>query len=183
MNAITKGDSLPYEAVWQTLEVLIKEFRKRDETVPSEVMEDLRAAKSLIQLSRAKPSLSEDFAQIEVYLNNIEFYLIPRAQEEFGQEFAEEWMKKLEKARKEVTERATGSSVSTFLPSMPHGTPWVRVKISKDIRGEIVEALAKELGLQTGYEENGYLLVYGDKEKVSFFMKKMTKRFRGARKS
>jgi hypothetical protein len=173
---------MPHEKVWLTLEDLIKEFRKRGETISPEIMEDLRAAKSLIQVSRAKPSLSEDSTQIEVYLNNIEFYLIPKAHEKFGQTFEDEWMKKLEKARKEATE-ATGSSVSKFLLGMPRNTPWVRVKMLEGIKQEVVEALANESGLRTSDKENGYLLVYGDKEKLSVFMKKMTERFRSARKS
>ena len=172
-----------HEKVWLTLEDLIEEFRKHGETIPPEIMEDLRAAKSLIQVARAKPTLAEDSMQIEVYLNNIEFYLIPKAQEKFGQTFADEWMKKLEKARKETTEEGIGSTVSKFLPGMPRDTPWVRVKIAEDIKQEIVEALAQESGLRTSDKENGYLLVYGEKEKLNVFMRKMTERFRGARKS
>jgi hypothetical protein len=174
---------MPHEKVWLTLEDLIEEFRKHGETIPPEIMEDLRAAKSLIQVSRAKPSSSEDSIRIEVYLNNIEFYLIPKAQEKFGQTFADEWMKKLEKARKEATEEAEGSSVSKFLPGMPRDTPWVRVKLSDDIKQDIVEAFAKESELRTSDKESGYLLVYGEQEKLKTFMKKMTERFRGARKS
>jgi hypothetical protein len=174
---------LPHEKVWTTLEDLIKEFRKHDETIPPEIMEDLRAAKSLIQVSRAKPQHIEDSTQIEVYLNNIEFYLIPKAQEKFGQTFADEWMKKLEKARKEAPEEATGSSISKFLPGMPRDTPWVRVKTLEDIKQEVVKALANESGLRTSDKEPGYLLVYGEQEKLKTFMKKMTERFRGARKS
>jgi len=174
---------MPHEKVWLTLEDLIEEFRKHGETIPSEIMEDLRAAKSLIQVSRAKPQHMEDSMQIEVYLNNIEFYLIPKAQEKFGQAFADEWMKKLEKARKEASEEGLGSTVSKFLPGMPRETPWVRVKISEDIKQEVVEALAKESGLRANNKENGYLLVYGDKEKLNVFMKKMTEKFRGARKT
>jgi len=147
-------------------------------------MEDLRAAKSLIQVSRAKPeSLADDSIQIEVYLNNIEFYLIPQAQEKFGQQFVDEWMKKLEKARKETPEEGIGSTVSKFLPGMPRDTPWVRVKISDDIQQDVVETLAKESGLRASDKESGYLLVYGEKEKLTAFMRKMTERFRGARKS
>jgi hypothetical protein len=175
---------LSRETVWQTLDALIEEFRRRDEAIPSEVMEDLRATKSLIEVSRVKPTLSEDSTQIDVYLNSIEFYLIPKAQEKFGQKFADKWMKKLEKARKEVPkEKGTSSAVSKFLLSMPRDTPWVRVKISEDIGQEVVEALAKESGLQTSDKGNRYLLVYGDKEKLDFFMKKMTERFRGTREN
>jgi hypothetical protein len=175
---------LPHETVWQTLEALIEEFRRQDETIPLEVMEDLHSAKSLIQVSRAKPTVSEDSFQIEVYLNNVESYLILKAQEKFGQEFANEWMKKLEKATKESPEEeGIDSAVSKFTLGMPRDTPWVRVKISEDIKQEVVEALAKKSGLQTNNKESGYLLVCGDKERLNFFMKKMTERFRGARKS
>ena len=174
---------MPHEKVWLTLEDLIEEFRKHGETIPPEIMEDLRAAKSLIQVSRAKPSSSEDSIQIEVYLNNIEFYLMPKAQEKFGQTFADEWMKKLEKARKDVSGEAMGSSVSKFLSGMPRDTPWVRVKLSDDIKQDIVETLAKESELRTSDKESGYLLVYGEQEKLKAFMKKMTEKFRGARKS
>jgi hypothetical protein len=175
---------LPYYEVWKALEDLIEEFRKRGETIPPEIMEDLRAAKSLVQVSRAKPSPSEDSVQIEVYLNNIEFYLMPKAQEKFGQEFADEWMRRLQRAGKEASEEeGTGSTVSKFLPGMPRDMPWVRVKISEDIKQEAVEALAKESELRTDDKESGYLLVYGEKEKLNVFMRKMTEKFRGARKS
>lgn len=175
---------MPHETVWQTLEALIEEFRRRGEAIPSEVMEDLRATKSLIEVSRARSTFSEDSFQIDMYLNTIEVYLMPKAQEKFGQKFADKWMKELEKARKEgPKEKETSSTVSKFLLSMPRDTPWVRVKISEDIRKEVVEALAKKSGLRTSDKEDRYLLVYGDKEKLDFFMKKMTERFRGMREN
>lgn len=175
---------LPYETVWQTLEDIIGEFRKRGETIPSEIMEDLRSAKTLIQVSRANPSQSKDTMQIEIYLNNVELHLIPKAREKFGQEFVDEWMKRLEKARAGVAEEAiAGSTVSKFLAGMPRDTPWIRVKISEDLPQNAVEAVAKESGLLTNKQEKGYLLVYGEKEKLHSFVKKMTEKFRGARKS
>jgi hypothetical protein len=175
---------LPIDEVWQVLADLIAEFRKRGETVPPEIMEDLRSAKSLVQVSRANPSHSRDITQIEVYLNNVEFYLIPRAQEKFEQKFVAEWMKKLGTARAGTTEEdAAGSTVSKFLPGMPRATPWMRVKISEDIPQDAVRAMAKDLGLLTSENEKGYLLVYGDKEKLRLFVKKMAEKFRGSRKS
>jgi len=173
---------MPQDRVWVTLEDLIEEFRKRGETIPPEIMEDLRAAKSLIQVYRAKPeSRVQDSIQIDVYLNNIEFYLMPKAQEKFGQAFADEWMKRLEIARKETPEEEAGSTVSKFLPGVPRDMPWVRVKISQDIKQEAVQALARESGLRTSDREAEYLLVYGERDKLNVFMKKMTEKFRGAR--
>lgn len=175
---------MPYEEVWLTLEALIKELRRRGETIQPEVIRDLRLTKSLIHVARAKQQHETDFLQIEVYLNNIEFHLITKAQEKFGQIFAEKWMKKLEKARKEATEEERpGSTASKFFPSMSRNMPWVRVKLSNNIKQDIVEELAEGSGLRTSGKESGYLLVYGEQEKLKIFMKKMTERFRGTRKS
>lgn len=173
---------MPFDEVWKVLDDLIAEFRRRGETIPPEIMEDLRSAKSLMQISRANLSHSEDPTQIEIYLNHVEFHLIPRAQEKFGQEFVEKWTKKLEKARAGTTEEdIEGSTVSKFLPGIPRDTPWIRVKTSQDIPQDAVKALAKESGLSTNNQEKNYLLVYGEKQKLQHFMKKMTEKFRGAR--
>lgn len=178
------GVSLFHEGVWQVLADLIAEFRKRGETIPPEIMEDLRSARSLIQVLRANSYHSGDTTQIEVYLNNVEFYLMPKAQEKFGQAFAEQWMKKLEKARMGATEEGiAGSTASKFLPGMPRDTPWLRIRISDDIPQDTIETLARESGLSYASQEKGYLLVYGGKEELQSFIKKMTEKFRGARKS
>jgi hypothetical protein len=171
-----------HEGVWRVLDDLIVEFRKRGETVPSEVMEDLRSAKSLIHISQANPSTSRDTTQIEVYLSNVEIYLMPRAQK-FGRRFVEQWMKRLEKARAGATEQFTiGSTISKFLPGIPRDTPWVRVRISEDISRDTAEAVARESGLLTDSQEKGYLLVYGQKEKLQLFIRKMTEKLRGTKK-
>jgi hypothetical protein len=178
------GVSLFHEGVWQVLADLIAEFRKRGETIPPEIMEDLRSARSLIQVLHANPHHSGDTTQIEVYLNNVEFYLMPKAHEKFGQAFVDQWMKKLEKARMGATEEGiAGSTASKFLLGMPKGTPWLRVRISEDIPQGTVETLARESGLLYASQEKGYLLVYGGKEELESFVKRMTIKFRGARKS
>jgi hypothetical protein len=175
---------LLHDEIWKVLADLIAEFRKRGETIPSEIMEDLRSAKSLIQVLRADTSHSKDASQIEVYLESVESYLMSKAQEKFGQAFVEQWMQKIGEARTKVTEETVaGSTVSKFLSSMPKEASWIRVKISEDIPQNAVEAIAQEAGLLTKTQENDYLLVYGEEEKMKLFVKKLTEKFRGARKS
>ncbi|MEM2101992.1 MAG: DUF2096 family protein [Candidatus Bathyarchaeia archaeon] len=170
--------------VWKVLEDLIEEFRKRGETVPSEIMEDLRSAKSLINVQRADPSHLKDSVQIEVYLENVESHLISKAQEKFGKEFADQWMNKIKEARAGVLEETVeGSTVSKFVPGVPRDATWIRVKISEDIPRVAVEAIAQELTLSTKTQDDGYLLVYGAEEKIKSFVKKLTEKFRGARKT
>lgn len=173
-----------YMEVWKVLEGLIEEFRKRGETVPFEIMEDLRSAKSLINVQRADPSHLKDSVQIEVYLENVESYLISQAQEKFGKEFAEQWMNKIKEARTGILEEtAEGSMVSKFVPGVPRDAAWIRVKISEDIPRVAVEAIAQESSLSTKMQDNGYLLVYGEEEKIKSFVKKLTEKFRGTRKT
>ena len=167
-----------HERIWRVLDGLIVEFRKRGETVPLEIMEDLRSAKSLIHISRANPSTSADSTQIEVYLSNVEIYLMPRAQK-FGKRFVELWMKRLENARVGAIQEFTfGSTGSKLLPGIPRDKLWVRVKISEDIPRDTAEAIARESGLLTDSQEKGYLLVYGQREKLQLFIKKMTEKLR-----
>ena len=173
-----------HEEIWKVLADLIAEFRKKGETIPSEIMEDLRSAKSLIQVLRADPSHPKDTSRIEVYLDNVEFYLMSKAQEKFGQELVEQWMEKLKEARIKTSEEAAlGSTVSKFLPGMPRDTSCIRVKVSEDMPQDIVKMIAKENGLLTEIQEKGYLLVYGEEEKLKAFVKKMTEKFRKTRKS
>ena len=167
---------LIHERVWRLLDDLIVEFRKRGEAIPPEVMDDLRSAKSLIHISSANPSTSADSTQIEVYLNNVEIYLMPRAKK-FGKRFVEQWMKRLERARaRTIGEFTIGSDIPRFLPRIPRDTPWVRVKISEDIPRDTAEAMAKETGLLTDSREKGYVVVYGQKEKLQTFIRKITKK-------
>ena len=178
------GVALAHDEVWKVLADLIAEFRTYGETIPSEIMENLRSAKSLIQVSRADPSNPKDATQVEVYVESVESYLVSKAQERFDQTFVEQWMKKLKEARVKATEDVvSGSMSSKFLPNMPRDIRWIRVKISADIPRDAVDAIANEAGLLTRIQEDDYLLAYGEAEKVKLFVRKLTEKFRGARKS
>jgi len=84
-----------YEETWKVLADLITELRKKGEVIPASVMNDLRSAKTMIQIFEADPSHAENIPRIGTYLENVEFCLISMAQEKFGSEFVEHWMGKL----------------------------------------------------------------------------------------
>ena len=73
-----------YGEIWKILDDLIIEFRKRGENIPVNVIEDLRAAKTMMQVWKADSSRAENIPSIEGYLNNVESYLIFTAHEKFG---------------------------------------------------------------------------------------------------
>jgi hypothetical protein len=167
-----------YDEAWKVLADLITEFRKKGETIPSEVMEDLRAAKTLIQVLMADPKRVENVPSIETYLRNVESHLIFEAQRKFGQAFTEEWMRKIQKARES---KAVGDGKrplsSKFVPGLPRGQKWVRVQVTEDTSEKEIKQLADEVGLSCRLQDDGYMLVYGEDEKLKFFLRKSSEKF------
>jgi len=161
-----------HDEVWKTLADLITEFRRRGESIPSDVMEDLRAAKTMIEVLRADQSRVENIPSIELYLGNVESYLIFEAQKKFGSEFVDEWMQKIKEARLAKAAEEGAKPSSKFVPGLPRGQKWVRVQVSKETPEKEIKKLAEEIGLSSKVQTNGYMLVYGEDEKLKLFVKK-----------
>lgn len=169
-----------YEEAWKVLADLVTELRRKGETIPPNVMNDLRSAKTMIQILKADPTHVENLPRIEMYMENVESHLVFTVQEKFGSDYAEQWMKKLEKARR--TREEEEKAATRFVPGLPRGKHWVRVQISQDMPENDIKRLAKENRLSTKMQKNGYMLVYGDVEKVKLFVKKMAEELRVERK-
>lgn len=168
-----------YEEVWKILESMVIELRRKSVTIPREVMTNLHSAKTMIQILKADPTCTETMSKIEMYLENVESSLAFIAQKELGLEHVEQWMRRLEKAREKTPfEMEPKSTVSRFVPGLPRNQHWIRVKPSEDAPREVIEKLAEQTGLSSKMQENGYLLVYGDKKLIKMFVKKMTEKFR-----
>jgi len=166
-----------HDEVWKTLADLITEFRKKGESIPSDVMEDLRAAKTMIQVLRADPNRIENVPSIDMYLGNVESYLVYEAQRKFGSAFADEWMKKISEARESKAGEAKPTLSSKFVPGLPRAQKWVRVQISKETPEKEIRKLADETELSCKMQSDGYMLVYGEDEKLKLFVKKTSEKF------
>jgi len=171
-----------YGEIWKILDELIIEFRKRGENVPANVIEDLRAAKTMMQVLKADPTRAENVPSIEMYLGNVEAYLIFTGQQKFGAEFSEAWMQKLREARKTIHavgfEETPEASSSKFVPGAPRDQKWLRVQVSPDTPENEIRRLAAEFGLSTKMQADGYMLVYGDEQKLKLFVQKTGEKLR-----
>jgi hypothetical protein len=170
-----------HDEIWKTLADLITEFRRKGESIPSDVMEDLRAAKTMIQVLKADPTRIENVPSIEMYLGNVESYLIFEAQKKFGSEFVEEWLQKIKEAREIKAVGEKPESSSKFVPGLPRGQKWMRVQVSKETPEKGIRRLAEETGLSFKVQKDGYILVYGDFEKLKLFVKKTAEKFGGVK--
>jgi len=169
-----------YGEAWKVLADLIVEFRKKGETIPANVMNDLRSAKTMIQVFKADPTHVENIPQIETYLESVESYLFLVAEEKYGAKFVEEWMEKLSQARKKAEE--TRETASKFVPGLPRGKHWVRIQVSKETPQKEIERLAKEENLSCKMQKNGYMLVYGNIKSIKSFVKTLAEKLQETRK-
>ena len=165
-----------YEEVWKVLADLITDLRKGGERIPANVMNDLRSAKTMIQILKADPTHIENLPRIETYLGDVESCLIFLAQNKFGSDYVDQWMRKLERARREIYEEEP-RVVSRFVPGLPRGERWVRIQVSEDAPQRAIERLAEENKLSHKMQEDGYMLVYGDVERIKAFVARMKKIF------
>lgn len=166
-----------YEEVWKVLADLVTDLRKKGERIPANVMNDLRSANTMIQILKADPNNIENLRRIETCLGDIEAYLIFLAEKVFGSVYVEQWMKKLESARRMIYKEGKPKVVSRFVPGLPRGEHWVRIQFSEDAPKKAIERLAKKNKLSYRMQENGYMLVYGDALKIKAFVAQTKKAF------
>jgi len=169
---------MSYEEKWKILADLLTELQERGEKIPADVINDLRSAKTMIQVLKADPSHTENISRIDTYLRSVESYAIFAA-EKLGTETVEEWLKKIEDIEtvKKKEDRAAGSRFSL---GVPRDKSWMRIKISDDTPLEDVKNLVKESKLSCKMQKNGYILVYGNEKNIKSFVRMMAEQFRGS---
>jgi len=160
-------------ASWKLLEDMLIALKRQGVTIPANVMEDLRAAKSMIKLSCMEGTRGGDAIQkAEEYTANVEAYLVTEAQKTFGAEIVDQWLRRIEEANAEICEEKTEES--KFVTGVPRDQKWVRVEPINNLPTELIQQLANEQNLQVKPQKDGRLLVYGQPECIKEFLKKMT---------
>jgi len=160
-----------YLAVWKIQEEMVADFRKRRKTIPEKTMNDLKLARTLIKMLKANTNQEDTIQKIETYLTNVESYLVSEGEKLYGTKYVDEWLKRLNEASKKKTEPE--QEETRFVPGLPRGQKWVRVKPSTELPAEKVKMLAEKSGLLYKMQSDGNLLVYGKDEQVKNFVKKM----------
>jgi hypothetical protein len=161
-----------YSAVWKVLEKIITEFRKKELPVPERVMNDLKAARTMIKIMNADEGHGETSQKIEEYLGSVEAYLVTEAEKHFAPEHIDNWLKRLEIANCETCEE--NAEESRFIAGVPRDQKWLRIEPLSNLPLEKLKQLAKETNLSTSVQEDGRLLVNGKTEDLKEFVKKMT---------
>jgi len=156
-------------ASWKLLEDMMLELKTSGATIPSKVVEELRSAKSMIQLTKTEGSHGDMLQKAEEYLANVEAYVVTEGQQVFGSEKVDEWLRRLEEANAVACEDE--AVCDKFVSGVPRNEKWVRVEPMGDLTAEKVQKLATERGMQVKAQADGRLVVYGSAENLKAFLK------------
>jgi hypothetical protein len=162
-------------ATWKTLEDMMIELKKKGVTIPENIMEDLRSAKSMIKLACTQGSHGNEVMKTEEYLANVEAYLVNEGQKAFGSRHVDDWLRRLEEAGAcgEVCEHPDERE-DQFVTGVPRDQKWIRVEPTEKLSTERIQQLVKGHNLQFNLQKDGRLLVYGMPTNLKAFVKQMT---------
>lgn len=168
---------MDYNGLWKVLEAILLELKEKGTDIPQETMNDLKSAKTMIDVYKVDPTYSQASLNIEKYLWNVEARLINLAEIELGTKYAHELLERIEKTRRTEI-KPLRRSTSKFIPGLPRGKDWIRIKITDLIDQEEIETLIEGCQLQYKMQEDGYLLVYGDRDKIKILVAEMAKKMK-----
>jgi hypothetical protein len=161
-----------YPSAWKVLDNMTADFRRKGVAIPDKVINDLKAAKTILSMPENPLSARERFADIDVYIGNVESYLVSEGKKQFSEKCIEEWLGRLDSAwrRASAEEKEETRSIS----GLPRENEWIRIKSSNDLPLNKLEALVKESHLLSKRQDDGYLLIFGTDERVKDFVKMIT---------
>ncbi len=162
------------------LEEIIIALRKKGQTIPENVMSDLKSARTMMTITTAsKTDLGETEPKIDTYLKKAEAYLILEADKHLPPEKVQNWLTQLDISSCDqcVTIEQTKPE-SRFIAGVPRDQKWVRVTPIENMPLEKLQQMATETKLGFREEKDGHLIVYGQPEDIQAFIKKMTKQAR-----
>lgn len=164
-----------FSAAAKVLDELMLELTGMGLTIPVSVADDLKAARSLTNISQRQPADSDSEYDIGMktmtILQNAEMNLLSLAETGVGADYADTWQKALNDAYQNKVTKAAPGYKPTFIPGIPKGEHWVRLQTDELADVSELDAMLGEYALTSAGQPDGWLLVHGKKEDVSSFLK------------
>ena len=83
---------MKYEEKWKILSDFLIELQENGEKIPTDIIKDLRTAKTIIQVLKADPQSQDNVSRVDKYLRNVESFAICTA-DNTEKTNAEIWLK------------------------------------------------------------------------------------------
>ncbi len=159
------------------LEEIVYELRRKGQEIPGNILSDLKSARTLMKIEHVDSNgRGETEPRIDLYLANVESYLVTEAERNFPSENVEKWLTALDLASCEtcVTVEPTRPEMR-MIPGVPRDQKWIRVEPIDSLPLQKLERIAAECGLGSRREKDGHLVAYGSDEAVKSFVKIISK--------
>ena len=153
------------------LELIEKGTTIKGMTIPPHVVDDLKSGRSLINIEQRQPGDADIGTKIAAILQNVEMNLLSLSETSVGREYADEWQKRIDGAYRE--EPVSPSPKPSFVSGVPKGKHWVRVQTAELTAVGELQKLLGDFALSALTQEDGYMLIHGEKEDVSAFLKEI----------
>jgi hypothetical protein len=170
---------MDYLALWKVFEELITELKKKGINITDQTMKKLRGSRATINIYAADPSYQQTSADLMTQLTELEMELMTLAEQEIGYEFANDWLEKIDAARK--AEPSTPALYKGFPQGVPRSDYWIRFTVGDTIPLDELQKMAAEYKLSIKEESSDQVLVHGEKNKVKQLVKTMTEKQREKR--
>jgi len=162
---------LNYDTLWKLMANLIGDLKRRGESVPPRIMNDLRSMKTMIEVAKIDRSNPQVISRIEEYLTSLESHLLPIAREKIGEEYVDALMEKIAEAQKD-TSTFEQKMEKRFPVGVPRDKDWIRIKPTEETPLDVIKRISREVGLKHQIQEDGYVLLYGRKEQIKEFVRR-----------
>lgn len=166
-----------YLSNWKVLEGVIAKFHEKGIAIPSAVMDDLKAARTMIRMIKSCANSEEVIQKLTQYLINVESYLVSEGQKTFSSKQIDEWLKQLGEANRKIDDE---EEKERFVLGASREQEWVRVKPSAELPINKLKTLIADSALSYKIQADGSLLAYGEHDQIKTFIKKMTMRHKSS---
>lgn len=173
---------MSWDARWKVLADAITDLRRIGESIPPNIIRDLRSAKTMMEIIKADRPRPEHISRLEECLGSVESYILSAAESRLGSSYVNASLRKLYEVEKTHV-HAEIETQTGFHPGLPREKKWLRIQASDEIPIETIRNIADEIGLESRIQEDGYVLIFGEEKKVKAFIKKMTEISRAVRRS
>jgi hypothetical protein len=167
---------LPVEQTWIILVRLLTNLRKKGTSIPPEVTEDIRMAKTTINFYKVDPTDPErmkELKRINDFINSAQDVLLDLAQN-IGEDYHKVWTEKLKRAARGEEVYKTEEKKPKFVVGVPSGFSMVRVTFKEPLSEDRLQEIAEEYQVIIEFEEDNVIVIYGDDPDIKRSLKEIS---------
>ena len=170
---------LPVEQTWMVLVELLTDLRKKKVVIDTKIPENIRMAKTTINFYKVNPTDPErmkELKRINDFMNAAQNKLIDLA-ENIGDDYKDQWIKKLTKASRGEKLYDVPEEKSSFVIGAPPGFSMVRLTFKVPLSEERVQEIAEYNNVIIEFQTDTIIVIYGDKKNIQDSLKEMSSFF------